>query len=107
MATLKDLANVAAKLGNELMTTDLAPCTEQKNGNQSCVTAEETRPLDREEKKKGWARRPFNAYDHRRMCNGCAAYWFATMASNVLHDMVCLNARVEAEKKARAAAAAT
>lgn len=103
--TLKELSEMAKKLGCDLLSTDVCPCTEQKRGTESCVVAEDSRPLTREEKGKGWARRPFNAYDHRRMCNGCAAYWFASMTANVLAEMHCWDqrAKAEAEMKAKSA----
>lgn len=96
---LKQMQEIAHKLSAQLLSTDAAPCTEEKHKNQSCITAEEERPLTKEEKAKDWHRRPFNAYDHRRMCNGCAAYWFASMASNVLNEMQCWAVRIEAEEE--------
>jgi hypothetical protein len=84
---LERLQKAARKLGSDLLSTEAVPCTEEY-GNQSCVTAEEERPLTKEEKGRGWSRRPFYAYDHRRMCNGCAAYWFASMAALTVDDLV-------------------
>jgi hypothetical protein len=84
---LQRLQKIARKLGADLLSTDVAPCTKEQN-NQSCVTTEELRPLTKEEKGRGWSRRPFYAYDHRRMCNGCAAYWFASMAALTVDDLV-------------------
>lgn len=53
----------------------------------SCIRREELRPLTAAESKRGWAGRPFYAYDPRLLCDVCAAYWYATMAHMTLLDV--------------------
>lgn len=97
MTTLEQMAATARQLANDLFSHDDAKCQEQGHGKQSCMQAEEDRPLDREEKKKGRTRRPFFAYDPRRMCRGCQAYFFAERAAQELNEMRCWKIRQEAE----------
>lgn len=83
--TVKGLQERAHALSVELMGT-FAPCA-RGEGKDSCVTVEEKRPLTAAERERGWARRPFYGYDHLRMCDACAAYWHASMASICLLDL--------------------
>jgi hypothetical protein len=87
--TLEELHATAKKLATALLeNTGPIQCSGDKHSEGiSCSCAEERRPLTSEEKKRGWTRRPFYAYDATRMCDPCAAYWFATMCSNVLGDI--------------------
>jgi hypothetical protein len=78
---------------------DLA-CVQQGIGD-ACTMQEEERPLTRAEKAKGWARRPFYAYDHDRMCSACRAYWYLSMAELSLSDIHRFRERVTAEKGAQ------
>ncbi len=59
-----------------------------------CFDREETRPLTRAEKGKGWARRPFSAYDPDTMCRGCAAYFHAECCALRLDEACALGADV-------------
>lgn len=77
-----------------------APCTED-TGAGACIAKEEDRPLTRQEKAKGWARRPWSAYDPARLCDACAAYWFAGMVCVSLESIQRRQAIVEAEKARR------
>ena len=101
---LETLATTARQLANDLFGNDQAECS-QPADKPSCIQLEEDRPLTREERAKGWERRPFCGYDHRRMCNACAVYWWAEMAAQVLHEMHCWQVRINAEKQRNEAAA--
>lgn len=84
MPTLKDLEETANQLAVDLMKDDVAPCRAADAG---CVRREEVRPLTTTERKQGWARRPFYAYEPCNMCDACAAYWHASMARICLLDL--------------------
>jgi hypothetical protein len=88
MKTLEELSQIARELSGELFHTEETPCS---GGNGGCLRVEEARPLTRAEKQAGLARRPFDAYDHSRLCAGCRAYWFAEMAAQTLHRMHCID----------------
>lgn len=90
---LEEMATTSRELANSLFSSDETPCQEMKYGKPSCIQAEEDRPLTKEEKKDGWSRRPFWAYETKRMCNGCLAYYFAERAAQVLHEMYCNGVR--------------
>lgn len=72
-------------LSNELHRTEHLPCREQAHGGVSCMEKAET------EAQKVFKRTGtfpgFSSYDHRKMCDACAAYWFASMTTNTLGDM--------------------
>lgn len=70
----------------------------------SCLRLEEERPLTREEREKGWSRRPYWAYDPQRMCRGCAACWHGNMAMLAMHDEVRL-VQIAAREERREASA--
>jgi hypothetical protein len=104
MRNLEALAKDARDLANDLF----RQCGEEAildcgtpAGTPTCLQREEARPLTREEKKLGWARRPFSAYEPGRLCGGCAAYWYAEMCAQQLHRLHCLAARAEAQERAR------
>ncbi len=69
------------------------PCSDVVN-DKRCFDREEHRPLTRAEKDKGWARRPFSAYDPDKMCRGCAAYFHAECAALRLDEACALGADV-------------
>ena len=100
MPDLFQLSSAAHELASDLLSTEAAPCSCESSAVSSCITNEETRPLTRSEKSKGWARRPFSAYDPSKMCLACAAYWHASMCSNALHDMKVIKQRNDAERPA-------
>ena len=103
----------ARKLASMLSDRDaceLAQCSRQEHrqaageeAGESCLGAEDSRPLTRREKASGWVRRPFYAFDADGMCPGCAAYWHAERAAQILEQrdatltrreaMAALNAR--------------
>lgn len=94
MNTLKEMAKDARNLASTLFATNAIPCTQPT----LCLQGEEDRPLTKEEKGRGWARRPFWAYSPSRMCDACAAYWHAERAAQILHDLDCLHRRMEARQ---------
>jgi hypothetical protein len=79
------LARAVGKVAVELCGVAV-PCLRPKSG-ESCVLQEENRKLTFAERKKGWARRPFYAYDPAQMCDACAAYWHASMCQICLCDV--------------------
>lgn len=100
-ASLEALAASARALANRLF-SGRPECSNR----ESCLRAEEVRPLTAQERGWGWARRPFSAYDPARLCRGCAAYWHAEMAAQLLHEAHCWAIRIGAEEARRAQAAA-
>ncbi len=58
-------------------------CAEVASGDRElhCLTREAKRDLTRAELSRGWARRPYDAYDTDRLCLACRALWYAQMAS--------------------------
>ncbi len=50
----------------------------------SCIQLEDKRPLTKEEKAKGWERRPYYGYDPEKMCAVCAAGWYVELAAQRL-----------------------
>ncbi len=93
--TLEEMRDLSRKLASELFSTKDLPCTQTAR----CLQAEEGRKLTREEMKRGWTRRPFNAYDPEKMCNNCRAYWFAEMLAQSLHDIYCWQVRIAASEQ--------
>jgi hypothetical protein len=104
MRNLETLAKDARALANDLFRQlgeeAILDCRTPA-GTATCLQREEARPLTREEKRLGWARRPFSAYQPERLCGGCAAYWFAEMAAQQLHRLHCLDAREKAQARGR------
>lgn len=72
-------------------------CGKPPAGAKHCVQAEENRPLTPAEKKKGWARRPFDLYDDARMCEPCSAYWHASVSQVRLHGLARRERMIESE----------
>lgn len=110
--TLEQLVTTARELANHLFASVDLTCTAQahnldlgRDAGPSCVQAEDERPLTRQEKKEGWARRPFWAYAASKMCPNCAAYYFAERAAQMLHEHHCWQVRIEAGNKAKQAQA--
>lgn len=96
--TLNELCDTSRKLANDLFRTEgEVACA--NFADKSCVQAEEERPLTAAEKKRDWYKRPFYGYDAARMCDSCAAYWFAEMAAQTLHRMHCNLERCAATRK--------
>lgn len=97
---LKAAAAKARELSGELYKGS-CPRYNSRMAKEPCLHAEETRKLTPAEKRQGWTRRPFYAYDHGRMCPTCAAYWHASMASMALDREARLAEREKAEKENR------
>lgn len=106
MPTLNELSASARALANGLFSgrdDENIVCSNQRKKNKdddwdpSCIQKEENRPLTKAEKAHGATRRGFSAYDHRRMCDSCASYWFAEMAAQTLHQMYCWAQRDQAK----------
>lgn len=93
--TLKEISTAARNLANILFSNEETRCTQKVR----CMEREENRFLTALEKKRGWTRRPFNAYDPEQMCNGCRAYWFQEMAAQALHDCYVWAETIKAEAK--------
>jgi hypothetical protein len=92
-----NLSERARELANELFkVAEGGPYECCQPPGTSCLMKEEERPLTRQEKYNGWARRPFWAYDTQKLCNACRAYWCVEMAAQDLHRLECLRARAEA-----------
>lgn len=86
------------KQANDLaMRLNEGRCREHEGS--SCIRAEETRPLDKRERSRGWEMRPYYAYDPGRMCHGCAACWYANMARLRLLDALAIARMVAAEMR--------
>jgi hypothetical protein len=81
----RQLAQAVGKVAGALCGAAV-PCLRPKSG-ESCVLQEEQRKLTFAERRKGWARRPFYAYDHGQLCDACAAYWHASMCQICLLDV--------------------
>lgn len=94
---LEFMSLAARELANKLFSSKEAACTQ----NVRCLEAEEDRPLTKEERRQGWARRPFWAYSSDRMCAGCQAYFHAERAAQLLHEMRCWQIRIEADTARR------
>jgi hypothetical protein len=97
--TLQGLAKEACDLAGKLFYdgegSELG-CT--GGGSESCLMREEARPLTVQERKKGWARRPFFAYEENNLCGTCCAYWHAQRAAQILHELDCLRRKSEARR---------
>lgn len=100
--TVEELEKAANGIAVELM-GEACPCTGSGMPRTSCVQREEERALTRQERERGWERRPFLAYDPLRMCAACAAYWHASMCRIALLDVIRFRAVAEAEAKRKAA----
>lgn len=87
----RDIANALFRSEGECL------CSEMGHGKPSCIQRAEEAPLTKAEKKDGWARRPFYAYDTSKMCKACEAYYHAERAAQILHEMHCLGVRCEAK----------
>lgn len=100
---LETTAATARQLANELFRNETIPCSSFDACGKSCLMIEEERPLTSQERAKGWARRPFYAYDDNKLCNGCCSYWHAERAAQVLHEMNCHRVREAAQQRLAAA----
>ena len=101
MDELKYLCDKTQELAGIALNQDGVECLAMTAGNMSCVHTEGERRLTATEKRLGWARRPFYAYDTERLCAGCRAYWQLSMAAQELHRLACLRERLggrESEK---------
>lgn len=97
---LESAASTARQLANELFSQEVAVCVnQQKDGDLSCIQQEGRRALTRPEKARGWARRPFPYYDADRLCRSCRAYFYAELAAQTVHEMMCCAIREEAMAK--------
>lgn len=98
METTRELADRARELSADLFGTGCS----QPAGNLSCVSAEQDRPLTRQENPHNYTFRPFGMCDPDRLCASCRAYWFAEMAAQTLHRIACVERRrVAAETAAK------
>lgn len=95
---IEEILKTSETVGNALLDESAFPCSNVVD-NLACAAREDSRPLTRAEKAKGWAARPFAAYDPERMCNSCRAYWFASMTSNALRDVLHWQRVREAEQE--------
>lgn len=91
--TLHEMSDKATELANALFRSEEAACSQP----QSCIEAEGGRPLTPAERRDGWTRRPFWAYQPERMCGGCRAYFHAQRAAQCLHEMACWQTRAKAK----------
>lgn len=89
-----DLAALAATIErSEALATELrrSPPCDNRSGGVSCVHRESERKLDAAERRRhnttDRTRRAFAEIDPMRLCNACAAWWHASMATNVLRDL--------------------
>jgi hypothetical protein len=100
--TLEEMIDMARQLCSATVRDDgELPCLNKRRlSTKSCTAEEEDRPLTRAEKAKGWARRPFFAYDTEAMCSHCRAYWYLSMAEIALRDAHVFNQRIAAAERA-------
>lgn len=76
------------------------PCT-NRNGGETCISRERRRPLTQIERRRGWAARPFYAYDQERLCVSCNAYFHATNTVRALEELVKREALAQVETESR------
>lgn len=97
--TLEELRDKTREMANELFrNTNEIACAIQDKVHKSCLEREKKRDLTPSEKRLGYVQRPFDEYDHHRLCSSCAAYWHMEIAAQTLHRVYCLSVRVKAQQ---------